>query len=314
MEKPSVSVTFQDVPESETPSPRASVRGPPKPFRNRAFTTGSLWEILSRARSSPTHGTGRGWIWGSHPFQEGSLQLDSNAKLITDYVHMERKNRRRHWSEFDAGGSRQKEGSSVSTQMSSATGVTSSEGFLKPNIEAGGIPKPHEVQMRLDHKITTSKSNPNRNSLLANTCISTSLQCLFTSSKRRAQSAPVESDELSDFSDYQESFVPYWRASPMSLSKGMSYLGESVRSISKCRKSSVNSTGSGDDEGAFRDGCLTPSGTFNVSSGSSISVPSYRIVFLGPIGENNADLLETFTALGDADDDDVFVGEFIDLL
>ena len=95
----------------------------------------------------------------------------------------------------------------------------------------------------------------------------------------------------------------------------MSFLADSMRSISIYRKSSVNSSGSAEDEpggvGSGREGCLTPSGTFNVSSGSSVSVPSYRLAVLCVDKGFRSRLIEHFVGLGDVDDDDddVFAGE-----
>ena len=295
-----MTVKFQELPNA---SPLSS-NPPPPAFRARAFTTGSLWEIISRARSSPTHGLGRLWPGGNGGVLDHH-RVDRHAKVITDYVHLERRHRQRHWSEFDAGGGRQRDDTSIS-HSPSATPVTGHcpNGASKPNIKYSRIPKPHEVQLRVDPKLTASKTNPNRNSLLINAYLSSSLHCL---SKRRAQSAPTETD-YADYSEVPEPFSPYWRSS--TFTKGLTYLGDSLRSISRHRKSSIASNGSDPEDYAGRDDCLTPGGTFNVSSTSSLSVPSYRIAVLGPPGPRKQLLVDSFLTLGDADDDDVFFGEY----
>ena len=193
MEKAAVSVTFQ-VPEDGTPVAAVGERssGVPLPMsprprptlRARAFTTGSLWEILSHARSAPASHVTASNPWHTGGSTSGGRTLDgqrpaTHSRLITDYVHMERRHRRRHWSEFDAasgGASPRGSGFSPSPSASIADlkSTSSSDMLLKPGGIRQSLPRSsREVQMRLDPRMGGSSSgrrgiqNQNRNSLLA---------------------------------------------------------------------------------------------------------------------------------------------------
>ena len=357
MEKAAVTVKFKGVPEEREEDRRrgptflppplsdaASTSSPPSPrprpaLRTRAFTTGSLWEILSQARSAPSRAAiPTSWLTSAGQSTVSPADMARpvapHSRLITDYVHMERRHRRRHWSEFDAAGSASPKGASFSPSPSSSiadiksTASSSSsgtDGFLKPENARSRYPgaRSREVQMRLDPRLggassSSKERNRNRNSLLASAYMSTSLTCL-SPGKRRHHSCPSSDADaaLSVYTDDDadtQGMPTYWRTPPSLYPGGMSFLGDSMRSISIYRKSSVNSTGSADDEpgGGGCGGCLTPSGTFNVSSGSSVSVPSYRIAVIGATDEFRVRLVDLFVGLGDADvdDDDVFAGEF----
>ncbi len=259
-------------------------------FRTRAYTTGSMWEILKKKRQVVEFHHN---VLSKSVFlgpRSGITRQDRAYSRSMDNAESDsfqgRRHRRRHWSELNTSGSKE-------TKMPTfPDAIDSSNEDSHMDSTVSDVPR---IRVSTTRDYRALGRTPDVSPILYR--------------KQRTNSLPSDMSTY-DGRDMIESMYLCYRYS--AASKGMMYLGESLRSITRERHSSIGSTTScNDDDVISREESNTSGGTtFNVSSTSSICVPAITVLILGQCSSEVSAFTELIVSLGETDDeDDVFMGK-----